>query len=179
MKKHFINIRLMVILTTFIFILAGTGPLLAAFFTADMVEIHKDNAKTNKIYLKDHQCRLDVEENGGATEYENKEVERHELLMANGESKTWHFEQNQQIVSIDITMLEGDVQAQVEQPEKPGIILPAWTKTTAAFSIAATSQTIAAPQKSSKTSTPAAMACLRSTFALLHRACLMPTSIQT
>jgi len=71
MQKHVINIGLIVILATFIFILAGSGPLFGASFTAD-------------------------------------------------------------------------------------IIPPAWTKAMAAVSAAATTQTSAAPKKSSKTATPAA-----------------------
>ena len=71
MQKHVINIGLIVILATFIFILAGSGPLFGASFTAD-------------------------------------------------------------------------------------IIPPAWTKAMAAVSAATTTQTSAAPKKSSKTATPAA-----------------------
>ena len=66
MQKHVINTGLMVILFTFILILAGSGQLLAATFTADVVEIHKGKAKTYKIYVLDHKYRLDVEEGGRA-----------------------------------------------------------------------------------------------------------------
>ena len=206
MQKHTIHICLMVIFAIGIFMLSGTRQLLAASFTAEMVEIHKGKAKTNKIYRLDHRYRLDVEEDGSALNilvdrksgktrlimplkkvyleidnndmqslsnnpfeayqykdmdgggniYENKEVERHELFMANGESKTYHFEQDQKIGSIDITIMEGSVQARVEQPEKPGIIPPAWTKKRDAVSVAVTSQKSTAPKKTFKATNTAA-----------------------
>ncbi len=90
---------------------------------------------------------------GGSTAYDSKEVERHDLLLSNGESKTWHFEQNRQIGSIDITLLEGGLRARVEQPEKPGIEPPAWSKTKAIVAAGAAPQASAAPKKSSKTAT--------------------------
>ena len=88
MQKKVIKIGLMLILSNFFFILAGTEPLLAASFTADMVEIHK------------------------------------------GESRTWHFEHDQMIGSVDITMLE--MAKSPEQPEKPGTIPSAWSEATIA-----------------------------------------------
>ena len=106
MKENGFKIMLMLILSNFFFVLAGTEPLLAASFTAEMMEIHK------------------------------------------GESRTWHFEHDQMIGSVDITMLENGGKARLEQPEKPGIIPPVRSKATAAASVAANSQTSAAPQKS-------------------------------
>ena len=114
MTKNVIKIGLMLILSNFFFILAGTEPLLAASFTADMVEIHK------------------------------------------GKAKTRHLEPDRQIASVDISMLEGGVQARGEQPDGAGTIPPAWSEATAAASVAANSQTSAAPQKSSEADAPSA-----------------------
>jgi Ca-activated chloride channel family protein len=114
MKKNAIKFGLMLILSNFFFILAGTESLLAGSFTADMVEIQ------------------------------------------NGASKTWHFEHDQKIGSVGITMLESGVHARVEQPENPGIIPPTRSEATADASVAANSQTSAAPQKSSEVDAPSA-----------------------
>ena len=77
------------------------------------------------------------------------------LLPANSESKAWQFEQDQQIDSVDITMLEGGLLVPVEQPEKLNIIPPVRTKTRATVLVAATSQTSTTLKKSSKTATSA------------------------
>ena len=108
MKENVIKIGLMLILSNFFFISAGPEPLLAASFTADMVESHK------------------------------------------GKAKTRDFEHDQQIGSVDISMLEGGVQVRVERPDGAGMVPTAWSEATAAASVAANSQTSAAPQKSSE-----------------------------
>ncbi|MDB4304032.1 VWA domain-containing protein, partial [Desulfosarcina sp.] len=120
-----------------------------------IISDHKSDGKSSRGTLVIF-TTITKDMDGGGTIYENKEVERHELFMANGESKTYHFEQDQKIGSIDITIMEGSVQARVEQPEKPGIIPPAWTKKRDAVSVAVTSQKSTAPKKTFKATNPAA-----------------------
>jgi Ca-activated chloride channel homolog len=90
---------------------------------------------------------------GGTTVYDYKEVVRHELSLSNGASRTWHFPLDQQIGSVDITMLEGGVNVRVEQPEKPGIVPPAWTRATPPVTSSTGSTE---PQETSPNPSPAA-----------------------
>jgi len=203
MSKHDFDIRLSFIFIALFLILAATGNGFAASFSADMVETLQGKVKTSKIFLLDHQYRLDVEapegivlkhydlkansgrqfsidhrksarlivsdneddnkrsrgtiiiyttiakDMDGGTAYHQKEVQQEALLLANGKSRVWQFDQKQEIGSVDITMMEGGVRARVEQPEKAGTIPPSWATVPTGITMAAATSTPAPAQATS------------------------------
>ncbi len=66
MAKHDFDIRLSFIFIALFLILSVTGNGFAASFSADMVVTLGGKVKTSKIFLLDHQYRLDLEEDGRA-----------------------------------------------------------------------------------------------------------------
>lgn len=97
-----------------------------------------DHRKASRVYVTDNAddgnatrgavtiYTVDCKEVEGGTYCQPREIGKEDLVLDNGKTRMWEFEEKRHISHMDIEILSGGVDVRVEQPQVAGEIPPSW-----------------------------------------------------